>query len=68
MVTSTLTSPLLNAQNFKILILHGTFLFCWTPYAMLALAGVFGIDDAVPVELTVLILHFAKVCCYTCRF
>ena len=32
---------------------------------MLSLAGVSGLDDVVPVELTVLILYFAKVCCCT---
>ena len=45
----------------QILLLHGTFLLCWSPYAMLALAGVFGLDDVVPVEITVLTLYFAKV-------
>ena len=45
----------------QILLLHGTFLLCWSPYAMLALAGVLGLDDVVPVEITVLTLYFAKV-------
>ncbi len=35
---------------------------------MLALAGVFGLDDDVPVELTVLTLYFSKVCPDNCRF
>ena len=56
------TLLIFNLIPFEILILHGTFLFCWTPYAMLALAGIFGLDNIVPVELTVFVLYFAKVC------
>ena len=45
----------------QIIILHVTFLICWTPYAMQSFAGVLGLDENVPVELTVLPLYFAKV-------
>ena len=30
---------------FQILILHATFLLVWTPYAMLSLAGILGMDE-----------------------
>ena len=38
-----------------------TFLICWTPYAIQSFAGVLGLDEFVPVELTVLPLYLAKV-------
>ena len=38
-----------------------TFLICWTPYAIQSFAGVLGLDEYVPVELTVFPLYLAKV-------
>ena len=39
----------------QILILHATFLLVWTPYAMLSLAGILGLDE---------VSHVSRVTCH----
>ena len=32
-------------KNYQVLVLAGIFLFCWTPYALLSLAGICGLAE-----------------------
>merc|ERR1719282_796179 len=43
-----------------VFVLVFVFLFCWSPYAVLSMAGILGFSSAIPVLITVLPLQMAK--------
>ena len=44
----------------QVVTLSGIFIFCWSPYAVLSLAAIFGFAPSIPVSFTVIPLQFAK--------
>ena len=46
--------------SLQVCVLIFVFLFCWTPYAVLSLAGISGNSDSIPLNFTVLPLQLAK--------
>lgn len=62
---------LLNAQMntehlmFKIIILHLTFLLCWTPYVLQSTSGILGLDEVHLIDDFKLMMKICVVC--ACR-
>ena len=49
-----------NSPSSQVFVLVFVFLFCWSPYAVLSMAGILGFSTAIPVLITVLPLQMAK--------
>ena len=45
---------------FQVATLSGVFIFCWSAYAVLSIASIFGFAELIPLSFTVIPLQFAK--------